>query len=608
MLIEFDERHDWAQYDVVIAGAGRAGLLIAEKLSRTAKVLVLEAGDARGDADFGKGFYELESTGRYTEPLGTRITGVAGTAHQWSPQSLALSPTVFDNRGDIAGWPIRYEEFAHYLPDAFEWMRLPAPSALPDTTLLGGLLTGHAGLSEVRFVHALPNPQYVPELIARFAAMPNVDILSVSEILLADGNRSVAALEFVDRRTGRRHLLPVKRLVLAGGGIENARLLLWSGRRYTAGNPLLGGPNELTGRGYMEHPMAWPFEIYLDRRIDLTLATLTLHDKGGYQFALTLSDALLAKHHLPRFAVSLLGTYDAPAGENGPHGADDRYRAGARDYVMHLPVVQLEQAPCEQSFVALSEKRDAYGDPIARLHWDIRPADIEAYRRAALLFAGVLSQHGVARVKLRPEYCGEDWSAIQYGRGHHHMGTTRMAHAPTAGVVDTDCRVFGIANLYVAGSSVFPNADMANPTANLLTLAARLAAHLERSPPSVARTLRMVAGDESTQILRSGWSAPEWQGVWSDGDRAEIEIDPRGATKLRFHGHAYSGARLRLVVDGRELFSGRARYLFNAQFEIDSGRPLRLVFEFDELTTPKQAGENDDTRRLGVFVTWIDLQ
>jgi choline dehydrogenase-like flavoprotein len=54
------------------------------------------------------------------------------------------------------------------------------------------------------------------------------------------------------------------------------------------------------------------------------------------------------------------------------------------------------------------------------------------------------------------------------------MGTTRMAESPGRGVVDSDCRVFGLENLYVAGSSVFPTSGLANPTLTLVALALRL--------------------------------------------------------------------------------------------------------------------------------------
>ncbi len=58
------------------------------------------------------------------------------------------------------------------------------------------------------------------------------------------------------------------------------------------------------------------------------------------------------------------------------------------------------------------------------------------------------------------------------------MGTTRMGHDPSTSVVDRDGRVHGMANLYVAGSSVFPAAGYANPTLTIVALALRLADHL----------------------------------------------------------------------------------------------------------------------------------
>jgi choline dehydrogenase-like flavoprotein len=58
------------------------------------------------------------------------------------------------------------------------------------------------------------------------------------------------------------------------------------------------------------------------------------------------------------------------------------------------------------------------------------------------------------------------------------MGTTRMSVAPADGVVDVDCRVHGIENLFVAGSSVFATSGYANPTLTLVALAVRLGRHL----------------------------------------------------------------------------------------------------------------------------------
>ena len=105
-----------------------------------------------------------------------------------------------------------------------------------------------------------------------------------------------------------------------------------------------------------------------------------------------------------------------------------------------------------------------------------------AVRRANQLLGEELGRLGIGRLRLEPwlrEPDGE-WPR-QLSGACHQMGTTRMAASPRDGVVDPDCRVHGVGNLYVAGSSVFPTAGCANPTLTLVALAARLADHLARA-------------------------------------------------------------------------------------------------------------------------------
>ncbi len=64
-----------------------------------------------------------------------------------------------------------------------------------------------------------------------------------------------------------------------------------------------------------------------------------------------------------------------------------------------------------------------------------------------------------------------------YGQ-RHHIGTTRMHVDPKNGVVNEHCRVHGLKNLYVAGSSVFPTSGLANPTLTITALALKLSDYL----------------------------------------------------------------------------------------------------------------------------------
>jgi choline dehydrogenase-like flavoprotein len=92
-------------------------------------------------------------------------------------------------------------------------------------------------------------------------------------------------------------------------------------------------------------------------------------------------------------------------------------------------------------------------------------------------FASYLGQSGMGRLKLRKPVNAAN-TKKRIGSGLHHMGTTRMSDDPATGVVDSNCRVFGVDNLYIAGSSVFPSVGFSNPTLTIVALACRMANHL----------------------------------------------------------------------------------------------------------------------------------
>jgi choline dehydrogenase-like flavoprotein len=54
-----------------------------------------------------------------------------------------------------------------------------------------------------------------------------------------------------------------------------------------------------------------------------------------------------------------------------------------------------------------------------------------------------------------------------------------MAERPEDGVVDANLRCFGVDNLWVASSAVFPTSGQCNPTLSIAAFACRLAAHLD---------------------------------------------------------------------------------------------------------------------------------
>ncbi len=135
-----------------------------------------------------------------------------------------------------------------------------------------------------------------------------------------------------------------------------------------------------------------------------------------------------------------------------------------------------EQAPAPESRVTLSDERDRYGQRRVRLDWRLSELDLKTIRRSQELLDQALRQSGVGHLKMERLDQGVPPGITG---GLHHMGTTRMHADPRQGVVDADCTVHGIANLHVAGSSVFPTSGCANPTLTIAALAIRLADHLK---------------------------------------------------------------------------------------------------------------------------------
>lgn len=137
---------------------------------------------------------------------------------------------------------------------------------------------------------------------------------------------------------------------------------------------------------------------------------------------------------------------------------------------------RLAQVPNPASRVRLGDDVDVLGIRRAHLHWELGDADRRSVTRAMEIFGAELAALGIGRTQLLFEPDGP-WPPDTRG-GFHHMGTTRMSDDPSNGVVDATCRVHGMSNLYVAGSSVFPGAGAGTPTLTLVALALRLADHL----------------------------------------------------------------------------------------------------------------------------------
>ena len=98
------------------------------------------------------------------------------------------------------------------------------------------------------------------------------------------------------------------------------------------------------------------------------------------------------------------------------------------------------------------------------------------FQRGQKVIVDELSRLGVGRFELSE--IDRTLVESEVAGHYHHIGTTRMSTNAREGVVDANCRVHGVENLYVSGSGVFPTSGYSGPTMMIVAMAIRLSQHL----------------------------------------------------------------------------------------------------------------------------------
>ena len=147
--------------------------------------------------------------------------------------------------------------------------------------------------------------------------------------------------------------------------------------------------------------------------------------------------------------------------------------------ISHIDLIaRIDPAPNPNSRITLSREKDRLGQNLAKLDWRLSPIDKHSLRRALEIIAVELGRAGLGRLRIGIDDDNTTWPSDLEG-AWHHIGTTRMSDDPKNGVVDKNCLVHGISNLYIAGSSVFPTSGSGTPTLTLVALSLRLADHVK---------------------------------------------------------------------------------------------------------------------------------
>jgi choline dehydrogenase-like flavoprotein len=487
--------------DVCVVGAGAAGIALARELAaRGVEVILLESGGFELESET-QALYAGASRGeildrnraRYLEASRLRFFG--GSTNHWSGYCRPLDPVDFEERPWVkpSGWPFRRGHLDPYYARAARVVEVPPfePGASATPTDPTVFPTG-SGVEIARF-HMSPPTRFGRTYRAELLGSPEVRLVTHANVLAletdGDGGRVVRAR--VGTLDGNRFDVAARAFVLATGGIENARLLLLSDSRHPSG---LGNQHDLVGRCFMDHPHVLAGWVVLPEP-PAGFARL-LHRPEETYFGLRFTDEEQRRHRLLNatfwFYAEKLHRNQTPAlraevGALAEHGGRSEAAgatgpAPAADLGAAFKIV-CEQAPDPASRVSLGDDRDELGLRRVRLDWRVGRQDLQSLLASCEQLGLAFGRYGLGRVSFKQKARGL-WSSASGGA--HHMGTTRMHVDPRQGVVDEHARVHGVANLWIAGSSVFPTSGSSNPTLTLVALALRLADRLHAELPTLA--------------------------------------------------------------------------------------------------------------------------
>jgi choline dehydrogenase-like flavoprotein len=482
-------------FDVCVIGAGPAGITLARALAdRGLDVALMEAGGLEWSPE-SQDVYVGENAGLDYYPLdAARLRFFGGTSFHWNGYSRPLDAADFEPRlqNPPSGWPIGRAEFDPFADEAAAILGLGRADFGERPPPAGGRFRQVSyGFSPVRF-----GEWYLDEITSSERILlglhANLVDLRLDDARLGDDRGRVTGAVFRGYAPDDPGFTVAARAYcLCTGGIENARLLLNFRDQMPEG---IGNRRGLVGRYFAEHPafrlgevlferageeltFSVPTEAFLAERATLPLVLVTARPPSRSFLTEFAREVQCNVPFADRLFEAVTGRAPARC-DVGGLGAWRRSREDRRAMTGQV-FTNGEQALNPESRVTLAEARDAFGMRRARLTWDLQEIDYRSAREAALAFAEDLATQGIGRMRLEDWLLGETAPAPEVTGSWHHMGTTRMSADPRAGVVDADCRVHEVANLYVGGSSVFASTGYANPTFTIVQLALRLADHLD---------------------------------------------------------------------------------------------------------------------------------
>ncbi len=453
--------------------------------------------------------YKGKNSGHEYHELDTaRARWLGGTSNWWGGYSAPLSSYDFKKKDFVkySGWPIDKMDLDPYEKESRSIVDLPDKRQSINYEGWSDILVKSDEIfNGFEFKWSYPPTNFKDKYKSELINQSNITCYvnaNLTDMTLLDDLSSIKNIEIKNYK-GAVFNTNAQIYILATGGIENARLLLNFNKQCKNG---IGNDNGLVGRFFSEHPHFVIGDFIMDDHVSKIFSSKEPEKDHEFRINFLVPSEKFQKNdkvlnfglrvetnlnpyshrHTQSFKEKLK---DAICSTDWSENTINKLR-GMKMYCKIDGKLRIaaEQAQNPKSRVTIGSEVDRFGLKRTILNWQLQKIDKTTFKKASINLAKLFAKQNLGRVRIDDWVVSDDTEFPGFPQelgGNHHMCTTRMGASSSEGVVDRNQKVFGIDNLYIAGSSVFATTGHVNPTFPIIQMTLRLADHINTRDTTV---------------------------------------------------------------------------------------------------------------------------
>ncbi len=450
-------------FDVVIVGSGPAGISTALKLEeKKIKTLILEAGSEEY-SEKSQEFYNSKTFGdKITDLKNSRLRQFGGTSGLWGGWSKPME------NYNLSKWGIEYSQLDKYSDQACKILSIKNIFRKSNINKY---------FNQIEFQYS--NVRFKEKFKDHISKSTYINLLMNAQVIQFSGEENLTKnVEFLF--DGQNFKVSSNFFILAAGGVENSRILLYSKMK----NNLLRN-NSSIGMYWMTHPwFIGGYGVLKKNELSEYLGNSFINRDGPLHIASSeflnkekkiLSGSIYMDAHENKNVVKeIIKDLLCVAPDFGKKIARSVFKKDLKcgNIFMHL-----EEPSKKNNKITLDEKiKDENGVPITNLYYKKSNETLVAAKTILEEFAEICRKLDLGRIAISKsidELINYDSLGV-----YHHIGGTRIGNNSKNSVVDNNLKIHENKNLYITGSSVFPTSGYTNPTFTIVQLSLRLGEHI----------------------------------------------------------------------------------------------------------------------------------